>query len=247
VSKLENRLSRACGRPLTVLTPFFHTHSTPVSLVSVFYQPTDRRKNSFKASVTSEDSRRSREETTVQLRKTRKEEILHKRRMGGMKQGVLVDVKSNANKQDTSSPSNSDRVTEIVRLYYSWHHSPTSVPLEKLTDATREMRRMSTSRNAPYKEIVATGAIPFLVRFITMEEEDPDLVLEATWVITNLTSSTFTSKVVECGALEPLVKLIDTGNPFIRENAIWSLGNIASESTELRDFLLSNSFIVDKM
>jgi hypothetical protein len=62
------------------------------------------RKDQFKASVTADDARRKREDTTIQIRKSKKEERLQKRRMMGRR--------NRANAADTSSdPSVTEKVS----------------------------------------------------------------------------------------------------------------------------------------
>ena len=56
-------------------------------------------------------------------------------------------------------------------------------------------------------------------------------------------TSLHTRHVVELGAITPLVKLLSSPNSNVCEQALWALGNIAGDGSELRDLAISFGII----
>jgi len=191
--------------------------------------------------VTLEDSRRRREETTIQLRKTRKEEQMNKRRMGSMKQVMPNENKTNHNEIPTNQNQHTNEETstvdKLMSVYYTWEKNPTAVSNDQLLETTQTFRRMSTSAQPSYKKMIDAGLISFLIRFLKMDDNDR-LIFESTWILTNISSTSLTHFVVEQGVMAPLVDLLFNENPEIREQAAWCIGNIAGDKIEYRDQLL---------
>lgn len=45
------------------------------------------------------------------------------------------------------------------------------------------------------------------------------------------------------GAIDPLIRLISSNNPAIREQSLWALGNIAGEGAQERDLVLAKGIV----
>ena len=170
-----------------------------------------------------ENGRRRREETAVQLRKTKKEEQLMKRR------------------QAATVPTTKDTVYTLKDIpnLMGVLSNPQKTNAE-LEEAIRGFRRMlSVEVDPPVEEVIAAGAMPYLVQHLT-KLDSPTIIFEAAWALTNIASTDRTRDVVEAQAIAPLVALLKHGKADIREQAAWCIGNIAGDCRDLRDLILQH-------
>lgn len=65
----------------------------------------------------------------------------------------------------------------------------------------------------------------------------PEFQFEALWCITNVASSTseHTQSIINKGAIEKLIALVESKYQEIQEQAIWALGNIVGDSVKVRE------------
>jgi hypothetical protein len=198
----------------------------------------DERRWQFKKTVDSDAGRRRRDETTLQLRKTKKSEQLSKRRAASTNaqintaEGDTESVQQDANRQP---PPSLAEVPHLIRVM----QNSDATPNERL-DAVRGVRRMlSVEENPPAKQLIESGILPLMIRFLTFDTE-PMLQFEAAWALTNIASTHYTAQVVNAGAMPGLVRLLECPTPNVREQAAWCIGNIAGDSIELRDVVLKS-------
>ena len=203
---------------------------------STYIIPLERRP--YKKGVDMETGRRRREVTMVNLRKAKKEEHLFKKRAsvtsfdgnetaGATSAGGLLQRGVISRKLPT--------LAEIPQLLQT---ATSASSFDDRLNAVRDIRRMlSVQINPPVKQLIQAGVLPILIRFLAFDDQ-PTLQFEATWALTNITSTDLTAEVVNAGATPGLVRLLQSPKEDIRDQAAWCVGNIAGDSTELRDLVL---------
>ena len=216
-----------------------------------------QRKNAFKKTVDAEEGRRRREETTLQIRKTKKDARLAKRRQmptGGLSNAtpagmaaanMLMNSGDNtyanlAMQQNT--PGQVGRVVAQSKL----EQLPAMVqgvmgndPAVQTECTTQFRRLLSIEKNPPIQNVIDAGVVPRFVEFL-QRDDNPALQFEAAWALTNIASGTsdHTKVVMEVGAVPIFVRLLLSPNDDVREQAVWALGNIAGDSPPCRDLVL---------
>eukprot|EP00534_Pseudo-nitzschia_fraudulenta_P000192 CAMPEP_0201130488 /NCGR_PEP_ID=MMETSP0850-20130426/39999_1 /ASSEMBLY_ACC=CAM_ASM_000622 /TAXON_ID=183588 /ORGANISM="Pseudo-nitzschia fraudulenta, Strain WWA7" /LENGTH=556 /DNA_ID=CAMNT_0047400257 /DNA_START=86 /DNA_END=1756 /DNA_ORIENTATION=- len=215
------------------------------------------RKNAFKKTVDAEEGRRRREETTLQIRKTKKELRLAKRRQmptGGLSNptpagmaaaNMLMnsgdDTYANLAMQQ-NAPGQTGRVMNQTKL----EQLPAMVqgvmgddPAVQTECTTQFRRLLSIEKNPPIQNVIDAGVVPRFVEFL-QRDDNPALQFEAAWALTNIASGTsdHTKVVMEVGAVPIFVRLLLSPNDDVREQAVWALGNIAGDSPPCRDLVL---------
>lgn len=199
----------------------------------------DHRKSEYKKTVSATDGRRRRADTTLKIRKERKEKQLKKKReyCSGFENQSITQHE----RLDTIRPT----ITDIPRLKALL--SSRNASEQDRVDATRGFRRMlSVEKNIPARELIDDGIIPLLVQNLSPSSVNPtsaSLIFESSWALTNIASTNCTMDVVNAGAIKPLVGLLLHRDANVREQAIWCLGNIAGEGPDFRDQVLQESAI----
>jgi importin subunit alpha-1/8 len=179
-----------------------------------------------------EDLRRRRTESSIELRKQKKDDQALKRRNISVKEeeDTLAD-KTNAT---TSATQPNLALNEIIEIIHTTQDNDTLFP------AVQSIRKMlSRERNPPIDDVIKANLVQSLVKYLGCVEH-PMLQFEAAWALTNIASGTSlqTRHVVETGAVTPFVKLLSSSNSNVCEQAVWALGNIAGDGAELRDLVI---------
>ncbi|GAM20445.1 hypothetical protein SAMD00019534_036200 [Acytostelium subglobosum LB1] len=183
--------------------------------------PTDRqdqRKSQFKKIIDADDARRKREELSLSIRKSKREESLSKKR----------NIKT-----DLSIHQRLENLPEMIKGLQSNQY-------ESVLQATIAFRKLlSIERSPPIQEVIDTGVVPLFVQFLT-RTDFPQLQFEAAWALTNIASGNAyqTKVVIDHGAVNLFVQLLNSPNDDVREQAVWALGNIAGDSRDCRDLVL---------
>lgn len=161
-----------------------------------------------------DDFRRRRNEVTVELRKSKKDETLLKRRnvqnadpetlASEVDPDLLESVDSNAigGTQDQQIASANANVGSNVMPPvpdFEFKDFPELVaaanstdPIVKLSAVKAARKLLSSDKNPPIDDLIATGILPILVNSLT-DESNSSLQFEAAWALTNIASGTFLS------------------------------------------------------
>ncbi|MBA0681619.1 hypothetical protein Goari_023408 [Gossypium aridum] len=195
---------------------------------------TEVRRNRYKVAVDAEEGRRRREDNMVEIRKSKREESLQKKRREGLQAQQL-----SASLQSSNVEKKLESLPSMVAGVWS---SNGSAQLE----ATTQFRKLlSIERSPPIDEVIQSGVVPRFVEFL-MREDYPQLQFEAAWALTNIASGTseHTKVVIDHGAVPIFVKLLGSPSDDVREQAVWALGNVAGDSPRCRDLVLSHGALM---
>lgn len=173
-----------------------------------------------------DEMRRRRNEVTVELRKNKREETLQKRRN--------VPIGDSTDEDDIERTLASIDLEELVR-----NAANPEIPDQQLTAVQQCRKLLSSDKNPPIDELIATGVLPILVACLSRAEH-PALQFEAAWALTNIASgnSAQTNKVVHAGAVPLFLQLLMSPHENVCEQAVWALGNIIGDGPMLRDYVI---------
>lgn len=197
-------------------------------------RPTSRaevRKKSYKVGVDADEARRKREDNLLEIRKSKKEDNLQKKRREGMQLAQAVP--------QIDLAKNLESLPALVGGVMS---NDPALQLE----ATAQFRKLlSIERCPPIEEVVHAGVVPRFVEFLT-RVDFPQLQFEAAWSLTNIASGTseHTRVVIDHGAVPHFVQLLNSPNDDVREQAVWALGNIAGDNSKFRDLVLGHGALM---
>ncbi|GAB4843046.1 Inositol monophosphatase 1 [Ancistrocladus abbreviatus] len=196
---------------------------------------TEVRRNRYKVTVDADEGRRRREDNMVEIRKSKREESLLKKR----REGALAQFTSTASIHGANVEKKLESLPAMVAGVYSDNG-------QQQLEATTQFRKLlSIERSPPIEEVIQSGVVPRFVEFL-LREDFPQLQFEAAWALTNIASGTSenTKVVIDHGAVPIFVKLLGSPSDDVREQAVWALGNVAGDSPRCRDLVLSQGALI---
>jgi len=188
-------------------------------------------RSNVKKGIDTEESRRKREEVTIQLRKQKRDEqVAAKRRQPTENPS---EQKANPMHEKADIEQKLQMLPQLVQGLNS------DDPMRAVECATHFRKLLSIERNPPIQEVINAGVVPRLVQFLSYNH-DCTLQFEAAWALTNIASGTsvHTKVVIDHGAVPIFVQLLSSPNEDVREQVVWALGNIAGDSHICRDQVL---------
>jgi hypothetical protein len=176
-----------------------------------------------------EEMRKRREEEEVQLRRSKRDEQLSKRR----------NINTSHHVNDQGNVVETDLIIDTpLELIIKGVYSP---DISECLRSIRHIRAMlSVEKDAPISEIIDTGILPKIID--NLDHNLPvDVQFESAWILTNVASgsSYHTWTLVEHGAVPRLIQLIQSVHYVVSEQVLWALSNIAVDSYKCRDIVLS--------
>lgn len=194
----------------------------------------DHRRTGFKDrnKFQSTEIRRRRERAIVEIRKTKRDDVLSKRRNIGSVQNLEDSDEELCEVDDVYG-----QFLEELPLYRASLYSDN---VEAQTQATVAIRKMlSIEINPPIDIVIKAGFVPRFIEFLHSSHKL--LQFESSWALTNIASGTSeqTAVLVHLGAIPSFVELLKSPDIDIKEQAIWALGNIAGDSPSFRDSVLN--------
>ncbi|GMR55526.1 hypothetical protein PMAYCL1PPCAC_25721, partial [Pristionchus mayeri] len=120
-------------------------------------------------------------------------------------------------------------------------------PKNKVDELCPEMveivhRMLSKEQNYSVDEIIDCGFMSFLVRGLSIDDvKVQDLCAFGLAKITGIREQA--AKVVEAGAIVPLIQLMTHSNPELARKATFAVCNIVGESAQLRDLVLQSNVV----
>ncbi|KAL8161966.1 hypothetical protein V2J09_013455 [Rumex salicifolius] len=191
---------------------------------------TEVRRNRYKVAVDADEGRRRREDNMVEIRKTKREESLQKKRREGFQAPQVP-----ASMQTANAEKRLESLPQLISVVYSDN-------AQLQVESTMQFRKLlSIERSPPIEEVIQAGVVPRFVEFL-QREDFPQLQFEAAWALTNIASGTSenTKVVIDHGAVPIFVKLLGSPSDDVREQAVWALGNVAGDSPRCRDLVLGH-------
>ncbi|CAL9777394.1 unnamed protein product [Musa acuminata subsp. burmannicoides] len=200
------------------------------------------RKKSYKAGVDVDEGRRRREGNLIEIRKSKREDSLIKKR----REVLLQAAQQAIGEPPALSPSGVDKKLENLQgmVQGVWSENPNT----QLEATTQFRKLLSIERSPPIEEVIKAGVVPRFVEFLSRHDL-PQLQFEAAWALTNVASGTseHTRVVIEHGAVPKFIELLSSPNDDVREQAVWALGNVAGDSPSCRDLVLSHGALLPVM
>ncbi|XP_071801237.1 importin subunit alpha-5-like [Asterias amurensis] len=177
------------------------------------------------------EMRRRRQDVTVELRKSKKNDQLLKRR------NICAE-------EETPMPLQEQKQVAAMSLDEIVASVKSTDPIKQFHAVQSARKMLSRERHPPINAIIKANLIPTFVEFLNYHD-NPSIQFEAAWALTNIASGTpeQTQAVVSQNAIPAFVKLLSSPHENVKEQAVWALGNIAGDGPALRDEVIRHGVL----
>jgi len=198
--------------------------------------------DSFETLQISNPLDKKRDQYLSTIRSQKRKHYLHAKRMGAFNLESLANELDNIEK----GPNLQDYIDQCYHQTYSLDQFVEIIEALNSNDLFKQhfaviglRKLLCAESNPPIQQVLDAETLPKLIEFMKSEDQ-PRLLLEATWILSNLTSGTTkqTQMILDHGAIPVLIRLSKSSNREVREQIIWVLGNIAGDSSQFRDCLI---------
>eukprot|EP01084_Bolivina_argentea_P109922 196361_1 len=120
--------------------------------------------------------------------------------------------------------------------------------ISKKLEAIKQFRiLLSRANQPPIREVInmGLGIMPCFMKFCN-NDQNPELQNESLWAMANITSGPsecIKKHVINNDGINILINIFQSPLYEIKEHVLWSLGNIAADSLELKDLLFTNNIL----
>lgn len=194
---------------------------------------------------TTRNIRKKKEEQQVELRQQKKEELLNKKRSLSFTSSQMSDFISMKNEIYSNDL---EKIYKGVKEFRSMVSVEDSPPIQPVIDSG-VVPRFVQMLDLSYLTSPQMNRSGKQIMEITKDTPEYDATIElinkirveSAWVITNIASGTTvqTRSVTDSGAIPYLVNMLFDTNDLVVDQSVWALGNIAGDSEEMRDIILS--------
>ncbi|CAG9325796.1 unnamed protein product [Blepharisma stoltei] len=187
------------------------------------------RNHSFQSIITLEEHNSQREKFTAQLRKTKRLENANKRR------DIMSESEGEAHYSDSllaAIPQLSNPYLDSREKLESFYYLISTTQSDEIRySALNSVRRLLSQSSAiPIKQAAEIGYIQLLIFYLNPQNRI-EIQLEASWCLCNLAASDngIVEKLVNSGAVQACLDVLNKENQEVAEHAIWCIGNIAGD------------------
>lgn len=205
----------------------------------------------LKSGIDGEKLKLNRVEVSVQIRKTKRDELVNSRREEDTKhEGAKQEVPSQYDFQEALriiAVSNCSHLRDLSSNLCDDGSSPLSISNSdfQVVPTTIVRRMLEVENNSgSINDVVKSGIIPYIVGFLKQDVNHP-LVLESVFILGNIaTGDRFQTKhLLDHQAIPELVRLLKSANRNLAIQCAWALTNIVANSVSNRDAMLKHCVV----
>jgi hypothetical protein len=181
--------------------------------------PDNSRRSEFKKGIDALEGRRRRSETSISIRKNKKDEGIAKRRLAlPPAMSVAINESAAMDGGARSDPMEAKTVYTVADIpSLKAKLSQPNIDDAALLEVIRGFRKMmSVEDNPPVDEVLESGVLPAFVQMLQLNDK-PKIQFESAWALTNIASTEKTKAVVDAGAVPYLAQLLSSPSAELRE------------------------------